>query len=95
MNELKNFKDKKLAEFQNKFADIEMGNFYNEEQVWKHTIGKPYFVEQFISDLIDEIEKAIPEEDKKTYQDFSSDGEEGETLGLNKCRDEFLTNLNS
>jgi hypothetical protein len=33
MNELKNFKDKKLAEFQNKFADIEMGNFYNEEQV--------------------------------------------------------------
>ena len=91
MNELKNFKEKKLKEWNDLCWDPEIG-----QKFWK--TGN-----QFISDLIDEIEKAIPEE--ITTIMIGKDGKEFDAKGFlavgsidkgrNQYREEFLTNLNS
>jgi sugar-specific transcriptional regulator TrmB len=56
MNELKNFKEKKLAEFDDKYC---------RDSVYYKSLGGVIIsieeIREFISDLIDDIEKAIPE----------------------------------
>ena len=82
MNELKNFKEKKLAEFQKEFNNMEL--------CFEATNGDLLDlseIKQFISDLIDEMEKAIPAKSDETNLIGS--------VGHNHCIEEFLTNLNS
>jgi len=81
MNELKNFKEKKLAEDNELALRVYFGNKYPNVECWKWEWYIKTFLEwnkQFISDLIDEMEKSLPKNksDKYTIQ-------------------EFLTNLNS
>jgi len=44
----------KLDEFENKFTDTELGNFYSTVTTWKHTIGMPVHVKMFIEQAITE-----------------------------------------
>lgn len=97
MNELKNFKKKKLAEFDEKYQEGEL--WYESVNGDQISLGE---LRQFISDLIDEIEKAIPKPNAiLTPEGLSEEVKETkykvffEINGHNKCREEFLTNLNS
>jgi hypothetical protein len=99
MNELKQFKDRKLADW-----DLLRYKF-----IYQHEAD---LAKQFISDLIDEIEKAIPEKRGclhlidtitgrclrcgKTNAKYLDECELNDgAKGSNQCREEFLTNLNS
>ena len=82
MNELKNFKEKKLAEFDEKYQEGEL--WYESVNGDQISLGE---LRQFISDLIDEMEKAIPAKSDETNLIGS--------VGHNHCIEEFLTNLNS
>lgn len=44
----------KLDEFENKFTDTELGNFYSTVTTWKHTIGMPVHVKMFIEQALTE-----------------------------------------
>jgi len=101
MNELKNFKERKLAEFDKQFIPSSRcshcwGDNHDEPCTCDKDMSNDKYIydltKQFISDLIDEMEKAIPSfwDDPWKY---------GHNLDMtnshNECRDEFLTNLNS
>ena len=100
MNELKNFKERKLKNFREKFpvfltrnytADTLVGKFDEDGNLLPSEESERLRVfsevEQFISDLIDEMEKAIPAKSDETNLIGS--------VGHNHCIEEFLTNLNS
>ena len=92
MNELKNFKEKKLAEFENKFT-------LREDNLELSTNATAYILKQFISDLIDEIEKDIISEYKEALiwcsgsEDFQIEGKARK--GWEKICIPLINNLNS
>lgn len=90
MNELKNFKKKKLAEFDEKYQEGEL--WYESVNGDQISLGE---LRQFISDLIDEMVGKIPKEKNETYVINCIQCKDENAKSFNQCRDEFLTNLNS
>ena len=92
MNELKNFKEKKLEEFESKFTLIE-------DNLELSVNATAYILKQFISDLIDEIEKDIISEYKEALiwcsgsEDFQIEGKARK--GWEKICIPLINNLNS
>lgn len=82
MDELKPFKDKKLAE-------IELWKNYQE--VGSVSIEA---MKKYVSDLIDGINNAIPSKNIMEYNDTKTDEEWENICGFNKCREQFIKNLN-
>ena len=94
MNELKNFKEKKLAEFDEKYQEGEL--WYESVNGDQISLGE---LRQFISDLIDEIEKDIISEYKEALiwcsgsEDFQIEGKARK--GWEKICIPLINNLNS
>lgn len=85
---LNEYKEKKLAEFQDKFT-------LNKEGLELSVNATAYILKQFISDLIDEMERAIPAEEKcKTFSSENSEDYQHYTNGFNDCRETLINNLN-
>ena len=82
-NNLQTFKEKKLAEFEKRFCE-EMDLLKSFEEY--HGNQK-----QFISDLIDEIDRAIPYEHIK-LEDSDNDSKLM-SMGHNLCRQDLINNL--
>lgn len=93
MNELKQFKEKKLDEFEKKFCNNHQKPIRFLRSVFYDEQDGAEQIEQFISDLIDEVEKAIPPEHIKV-EEFDNDSELM-SIGHNSCRKDLITNLNS
>ena len=74
MNELKNFKDKKLAEFDDFTMPYDNGVMF--KQCSERCMTEATDIRQFISDLIDEIVDNIPAGEIRNEKDFSGSAED-------------------
>lgn len=91
----------KLDEFENKFTDTELGNFYSTVTTWKHTIGMPVHVKMFIEQALTEAynkgqtdyHNHIVEKVREEENPFTSDVDKNYKVGWEYARKDFLSLL--